>query len=254
MDWNLAIERHSEALKRIVAMLFAMAGLSDSDLRTLPRPLHRAVLRLLRPAESAVRRLIIIFALTAPEGSKEKATPARLPTKPKPTPAPLWTLGRADIAPPAESKPKTTTEAARRYAFPLIDPLRRPFRRSMRYTPAHLEPRIWASGGADRAPLPSPPSPDAPVNAARLGLRITALAEALDDLPGQARRFERWRVRRDRGFTRRLLPLKPGLPPGSRRRDWLSPDSNRRPSHEIHEVLHNVHGLAFGAVQRHDTS
>ncbi len=103
MDWNAAIEKNREALKRIVAMLVAMAGLGGaaaftSPLRggrreasdggdaeittptrqsddcrpplkgevetvpTLPRHLHRAVLRLLRPAESAARRLVIVMA------------------------------------------------------------------------------------------------------------------------------------------------------------------------------------------------
>jgi hypothetical protein len=40
MDWNLAIERNREALKRIVATLVAMAGLADSGPGTLPRHLH----------------------------------------------------------------------------------------------------------------------------------------------------------------------------------------------------------------------
>jgi hypothetical protein len=80
MDWNLAIEKNREALKRILAALVAMAGLTGADPRfpsplilslskergggrdTLPRYLHTAVLRLLRPAESAVRRLIIVAA------------------------------------------------------------------------------------------------------------------------------------------------------------------------------------------------
>src|SRR5688572_18549084 len=88
MDWTLAIEKNREALKRMLAMLVAMAGLGHSaigsrqsepargadgltvpdcllptaDCRTLPRHLHRAILRLLRPAESAARRLIIVMA------------------------------------------------------------------------------------------------------------------------------------------------------------------------------------------------
>ena len=80
MDWNLAIEINRAALKRIVAMLVAMAGfagtavvtpagqsddcgpLLEGGRRVLPRHLHRAVLRLLRPAESAARRLVIATA------------------------------------------------------------------------------------------------------------------------------------------------------------------------------------------------
>ena len=61
MDWNAAIEKNREALKRILAALVAMAGLAGGG-STLPRHLHRAVLRLLRPAESAVRRLVIVAA------------------------------------------------------------------------------------------------------------------------------------------------------------------------------------------------
>ncbi|OJU06926.1 MAG: hypothetical protein BGN87_15935 [Rhizobiales bacterium 65-79] len=73
MDWNAAIEKNREALKRVLAMLVAMAGLEGADPRspsplwggaggTLSRHLHRAVLRLLRPAEAAARRLIIVAA------------------------------------------------------------------------------------------------------------------------------------------------------------------------------------------------
>lgn len=80
MDWDLAIEINRAALKRIVAMLVAMAGFAGAAVvtpagqsddcgpllgggrRVLPRHLHRAVLRLLRPAESAARRLVIAAA------------------------------------------------------------------------------------------------------------------------------------------------------------------------------------------------
>ena len=63
MDWDLAIKRNSEALKGIVAALFAMLGLDGSEtVSRIPHPLHRAVLRVLRPAESAVRRLVVIAA------------------------------------------------------------------------------------------------------------------------------------------------------------------------------------------------
>ena len=63
MDWDLAIKRNSEALKGIVEVLFAMLGLAgEATVSRIPQPLHRAVLRVLWPAESAVRRLIVIAA------------------------------------------------------------------------------------------------------------------------------------------------------------------------------------------------
>ena len=62
-DWARAIERNSEALNGIVAELFAMLGLDgEVTLARLPRSIHSAVLRVLRPAKSAMRRLIIIAA------------------------------------------------------------------------------------------------------------------------------------------------------------------------------------------------
>ena len=63
MDWDLAIKRNSEALKGIIEVLFALLGLDGTDAASrIPRSLHSAVLAVLRPAESAVRRLIVIAA------------------------------------------------------------------------------------------------------------------------------------------------------------------------------------------------
>ena len=63
MDWARAIERNSEALNRFVEALFAMLGLAGvAPVARIPQPLHRAVLRVLWPAESAMRRLIVIAA------------------------------------------------------------------------------------------------------------------------------------------------------------------------------------------------
>ena len=74
MDWTRAIERNSEALNGIVAELFAMLGLAgEAPVGWIPQPLHRAVLRVLRPAESAMRRLVIIAA----RGLVVKPAPSR---------------------------------------------------------------------------------------------------------------------------------------------------------------------------------
>jgi hypothetical protein len=62
-DWPRAIARNRDALVPILAALVAMLGLTDgAAIGRIERSLHRAVLRLLRPVESAVRRLIFIAA------------------------------------------------------------------------------------------------------------------------------------------------------------------------------------------------
>ncbi len=74
LDWDVAIKRNSEALNGIIAALFAMLGLKARPrFRGFRNPLHRAVLRVLRPAESAVRRLIVIAA----RGLVVKLAPSR---------------------------------------------------------------------------------------------------------------------------------------------------------------------------------
>ncbi|NRC55728.1 hypothetical protein [Neoaquamicrobium sediminum] len=203
------------------------------------------MLRLLRPAEAAARRLIVVAArdlvVTLP--------PAR-PRKPAPQPAapalrrlgiavsPLATGAAAAITAPARPRPAPSLS--------LVDPIRLP--RPRRHVPPHRAPRISFPGAADRRPLPQPPAPDDPLDATRLGLRLRALADALDDLPKHARRFARWRARRDRevtaGRVRRLSPLRPGRPPGARR-------SSTR---EIHEVLADLQWFAQQALARPDTS
>jgi hypothetical protein len=266
---------------------------------TLPRHLHRAVLRLLRPAEAAMRRLIIVAA----RGLVVKLPPAR-PRKAKPQPSilrngvgtgilmPRGVFGPLPLTPPhkgeggvlaaqgpaasassanASESPSPlwggvrgggTDTSARHPAFQLFDPLPR---WNVRPRPAAAGvPRISVPGYTEPFPIRLPSRDDA-IDAARLGQRLAALASALDDLPAQARRFARWRASRDAAGaqdrnrdaavaqarqgrrpcrTRRIWPLHPGRPPGSR----------QRPVHEVHEVLNTVHGLAFWALTSPDTS
>jgi hypothetical protein len=283
MDWNAAIEKHREALVHILASLVAMTGLGDrqsaivsrqsgsaqapdgsadcllptADCRlTLPRRLRLAVLRLLRPAESAARRLIIAAArglvVTLPS---RKANP-RQAHKTKIIPA----IPRSGIpTPPAPDG--SLSACPKPLSLPLFDPLQHPFR--PRRPKQNGVPRICFPGFTEPFPIASrrPPAPDDAVDAGRLCRRLEALASALDDLPRQALRFARWRMRRDAaakdiatpdvpkkksdaGRIRRIWPLRMGRSPGSR----------RRPSHEVHEVLAATHGLARWALERPDTS
>lgn len=260
MDWNRVIERNSEVLRRIVTMLVAMAGLPfviDRKAKvTLPRHLRSSVIRLLRPAESAMRRLIIVAA----RGLEVTLRPPRPPKPPiVPHEAELRRLGIAvtlsprQIAALAAEARRAAARAARRAAaapslsFRLTDPhLRLGPRR--RYVPKHCVPRI---GWGDRPPPPPPLTPNDPVDALRLALRLRALAAALDDLPGQAKRFARWRARCSRalkaGRFHRLSPMRPGPGYGLRRR------YSRRPRHEVDDLLYNLHYFAFVALKP-DTS
>ncbi|MCT8991214.1 hypothetical protein NYR54_13085 [Chelativorans sp. SCAU2101] len=276
MDGRAAIEWNRLALKRIVAALVAVAGLdidhetpAEGTTRpTLPRHLWLAILRLLRPAEAAARRLIIAAArgitVTLPPPRKRK-------TKPVPAEQFLRRLGIAVTMPAAEiARAATAGKAAtaarpRSYCLPLLDPLRtpEPYEERCRTVPAHAAPRIMLPGIIEPYRLPSPPSPGDPVSAVRLNQRLAALAAALDDLPGQARRFARWKARRDARLTRRVSPLRPGRPSGGRlsRFDPVacgrSGGEGRKAPRTIREVdgiLAHSHALALEALKRPDTS
>ena len=225
MDWARAIERNSEALKGIVEALFAMLGLAGEATRLrIPHSLHRAVLRVLRPAESAVRRLIVIAA----RGLVVKLAPSR----------------------PMLAGPIGKGGGNRPPSFQLFDPrknfaeLRQHRRKFMRNPPRiHFFPYDTLRPASPPAAGPAPP-PDGLVNAERLRRRLQALKLALEDLPRQARRLARWRAKRDNMQSPKFKsPLRPGPPPGYR----------RKPVHEVDEVLIECHGLAFDAM-RPDTS
>jgi hypothetical protein len=220
----------------------------------LPRHLHRAMLMLLRPAEAAARRLIIAAA---------RGLVVELPPR-----SPGIAMQPADFASAAEAKPAATTHAARPRAknLPLLDPLKNPSRVRDRHMPAHAIPRIPSLG--DDWPYRSlPPSRDDPIDAARLSLRLQALAAALDDLPAQAERFARWKARNDAARARvkegrepwrprRLSPLKRGPPPAGRL-PHFDPDAPRRKNiREVGETLAHASAMAHYALEppRQDTS
>ncbi|MFN0192515.1 MAG: hypothetical protein ACKVP5_11165, partial [Aestuariivirga sp.] len=95
---------------------------------------------------------------------------------------------------------------------------------------------------------PSPPAPpqDGKVDAARLMRRLRAIKDALEDLPYQARRLLRWRVKREKISETRLIytnPIRPGP----------APYLHEKPKHEVEDVLRDCHWLAWEAG-RLDTS
>ena len=233
MDWDLAIKRNSEALVEIVADLFVMLGLvGDANVARLPWPTYRAVLRVLRPAESALRRLIVVAA----RGLFVKPPASR----------------------PIPSGTKRTRKGRynRSASFQLFDPRTR-IMLPRRMTPKRPGPRIHMFNADNQLvtiwppprPIPSPPSRPPPaadgmVSAARVIRRLEALESALADLPRQARRLVRWRMRQETSPNPDFKsPLRPGRPPGHRRRN----------THEVDELLSECHWLAF-RVAMTDTS
>jgi hypothetical protein len=275
MEWPAIIEKHRQALQGVLASLVALAACLGGG-PTLPRHLRLAVLRLLRPAESAARRLVILTArrlpmapLPPPRRRKPRPPPLRWPGSvvvnlglaiPPPlspphkgegkpaalaTPSPLWggiKGGGSYASPDALVGDRKTPRPP---AFPLLDPLRRVV---LRRQPVRTSvPRIWAPGVAAPHPI-VPRSRDDLVDGMLLGRRLAALGRALDDLPAQARRFARWEARNAReraaGKRRRIGALRTGRPPGQR----------KRRSHEVHHILGKLHDYASFALECRDTS
>ncbi len=274
MDWQLVIDRNAAALGRILALLFAMAGLpaasgaaghraagqgasapangddapapggvghsAPSGRLVLPRRLHRAVLRLLRPAESAARRLLVVAArdVAVVLPPRRRALPA-LPGA-NPAVGLLRRLGIAVVVPPGARLPRSARRTApgqaapRASRLPLADRPRRPDVHAPRGVPAHAAPRLTVPGRSARRLLPAAPTPEDRLDATRLCSRLRAVAAVLSDLPGEALRFARWHARRALRVGRRPSPLRLGRPPGS----------VRRPVHEVHEVLADLHHFA----------
>jgi hypothetical protein len=228
MDWDLAIKRNSEALRGIVEILFALLGLDGTDAASrIPRSLHSAVLQVLRPAESAMRRLIVIAA---------RSVVVKLALL-RPMPA-----GKVIGKGGANSPPSFQLfDPRKRFTGPRARAFNRIIPRIHFFGP---DPRVAALFPAPRPVVAPPLPPDGLVNTTRLTRRLVALKSALDDLPRQAKRLARWRERRKASPDHKFLsPLRPGHPPGYR----------RKPIHEVDDVLTECDGLVWEAMKP-DTS
>ncbi|WP_223477967.1 hypothetical protein [Oricola indica] len=227
-NWQPAIERHRAGLLRLVAVLFFMVGMDDGGANFVPRRVWRRILRLLRPAESAVRRLIVVAA----QGIVVEAPKPRAPRPPSSTER-LQALGLLVVhkgvnlglaraywpAPVAPDKPEPRIPA-----FPLVDPPRR------------FDVRDWDG----KRPFPTDgfelADGDQDVPARHLCRRLLSLKHALDDIETQAKRLARWKARQERLAVgnRRVSPIRRGHPPGRR----------SRPSFEVDDILRELHALA----------
>jgi len=250
MDGNFAIERHRVPLLGHVIGLFVMIGLTEGAVvERLSKPLYREVLRILRTAESAVRRLIIVAARD-------------IVVEPKPK-----RQAQAGRKSSSESKDKGKgngdgkAKRKRGFLFNLFDPPKRFGKFFGRWPkPRQVVPRVHFFGYDPRIPefLRGQPAPAAPVpeekvtvvddgtvNAIHLCRRLHAIVDALEDIPRQAMRLARWRARPvEERHPQRSSPLRAGRPPGFR----------QRPIHEVDEILKECHWLARNAEPVLDTS
>lgn len=226
MDWARAIEINQAALSRIVAALFAMVDFAAQAAKArLPRSAYHAALRILRPAESAVRRLIVIAA----RGIVVK------PRAFRPMPAGL----------------ELARNGGARLSFQLFDSRKR---FGVRRRAVAAVPRVIVFGASRLVPLFQRPPADLPqpkrnnnddgVSAERLVRRLEAVKSALADLPRQAKRLARWQARRDGMPNPKFRsPLRQGPPPGHR----------KEPEDDVDFVLRECHTLARDAL-RENTS
>jgi hypothetical protein len=232
MGVEFTVERHRRQLARIVAALFAMIGLAEGGSVARLSPLvYRRALRVLRPAESAVRRLIVVLA----HGLALAPSHARARTK-----------ARAAVSRKLRCASFRLFDPRPRFSSAFADERPR-LRRCIRLAPhpgprirlidASFDPRVPLFRQAlpvAAEPVPAPPE-EGTVSAARLCRRLAALKSALDDLPRQAKRYARWQARPANARRPRLSSaLRPGAPPGHR----------KTARHKVDEILQACDWLA----------
>ena len=214
LDWNLAIDRHRDALVRMVAALLVMAGGGEA----MPRHVRTGIWRVLRPAESAFRRLVVVVKLVLKIEARTAVA--------RGGPVPVIT--------------GTSQGAGRVPAFALFD-ARKSFKPRSTWRGRRPQPNIRFFDDVEVFEPVTVASPDDEVSAAQLMRRLQALQAALGDVPKQARRLARWEAKREaaRAETGKYIaPIRPGKPPGHR-------DRGRHP---VDFVLKDCHALALYAL------
>ncbi len=233
MDWRLALQHKHETLLRIAAGLFALLGLEvGQSVETLPRYQRSVVFMVLRPAESTLRRLLVVAAfvyeIVAPPTTNQRTRPSR----------------------PMRKSAEERSERMTILPFRLIDPRKkfdlfpnRPKNRRIKgpgpfisdpFDPESVAKRQAHFAEYERRILARLEDP----NAKTLCHRLNSLMAALQDLPGQALRMAKLQARIDQRQKSRgkpiLRPLRPGAPPGHRYRE----------KHEVDALLKECELLA----------
>jgi hypothetical protein len=224
-QWARAVEINQIALTRIVAEIFAMLGLvSGGRLERVSQTLYTSVERLLRPTESALRRLIVIAA-------------RGLVVKP---------LAKRPMPQNHKKGLKIARKASGPMAFRLFDTRKR-FDFIQPENPYVVKVKTYTSNPFNllaHYARQYPAKQDGRVNALSLGRRFAAVKLALENLPQQALRMARWKARRKMMEKPKFTaPLRPGPAPGQR----------KTPTLDVDFILLECQGLAWDS-QREDSS
>ncbi len=209
MNWARAIEINRLALARIVGELFALLGLVSG----------RTIERMLRPAESALRRLIVIAA----HGLVVK------PALPRPMPEGLVIKGKG-----VGRKSFQLFDPRKSFSFIRIENPLIVMVKTHTHNPFNLFDQMYW-------PKPKLQTID---KTDHLSGRLTALKHALETIPRQAVRLARWTAKRvslpNPKFTH---ALRPGYPPGHR----------TKPKMEVDYILKECHALAWDSAYRNSS-
>jgi len=198
MNWDAAIELNRIALQRLLGVMIAAAGIeAGGSVAFVPRHVRLMILRLLGPAESAYRRLVLLKARNMPD------------------------VEHVRRAPPEKTISRGKGGTGKR-AFPLFDQ-RKKRNSTGKKRPAGTGPRIYAFDETDAYYAPDPqkpaPEPDDLVCAQSLCKRLESLRDALGDISRQARRLKRAQARRAVSKRQKLQgPLRINTPPHHRER------------------------------------
>jgi hypothetical protein len=216
MNWTLAVQLNQTALSRIIATLVAV--LEDyAGAQWVPVYVHRMVTRILYPAESAVRRLIVIAAY------KVTAKPAAE----KARPTVKWPDGLV-IARSAARKRRRSFRlfepiAPLREPVPTHNPKRLPGIRLIEIDPRL--PELFRRPPANQKPA----APQGFISIRNISARLAAVRFAIDNIPREAKRLMRT-LDREKGEFKKLI-IRPGPPPGRR----------KKPKEDIDHVLKECH-------------
>lgn len=209
------------ALVRSVAEIFVLLGVVAGE--RFPHRLYLTVLRLLRPTESALRRLIVIAA-------------RGLVVQPL-----VFRSGAKGLLP----KGRLTRSGAKGPAsFPLFDTRKR-FDFVEPENPLFVQVKTFSSNPFNPFERHMQQQERAERDY-RLSLqrRLAAVKQALETLPRQAQRLARLVVlRKTRALPKFTSPLRPGPPPGHR----------AKPELEIDLVLTECHGLAWDVIRENSS-